>query len=48
MRRTSALTGLLGLVLLAFGIIGYALTSGGVARLFIFINLIGGAFALIG
>ena len=48
MRRTSALTGLLGLVLLAFGIIGYALTSGNVARLFIFINLIGGAFALIG
>src|SRR5215471_3998519 len=48
MRRTSALTGLLGLVLLAFGIIGYALTSGGVARLFIFINLIGGAFAIIG
>src|SRR5581483_11547292 len=48
MRRTSALTGLLGLVLLAFGIIGYALTSGSVARLFIFINLVGGAFALIG
>jgi ABC-type uncharacterized transport system involved in gliding motility auxiliary subunit len=48
MRRTTALTGLLGLVLLAFGIIGYALTSGGVARLFIFINLVGGAFALIG
>ncbi|MBV8453233.1 MAG: Gldg family protein, partial [Deltaproteobacteria bacterium] len=48
MRRTSALTGLLGLVLLAFGIIGYALTSGSFARLFIFINLIGGAFALIG
>jgi ABC-type uncharacterized transport system involved in gliding motility auxiliary subunit len=48
MRRTSALTGLLGLVLLAFGVIGYALTSGGVARLFIFINLVGGAFAVIG
>jgi ABC-type uncharacterized transport system involved in gliding motility auxiliary subunit len=48
MKRTTALTGLLGLVLVAFGIIGYALTSGGVARLFIFINLIGGAFALIG
>jgi ABC-type uncharacterized transport system involved in gliding motility auxiliary subunit len=48
MRRTSALTGLLGLVLLGFGIIGYALTGGSVARLFIFINLIGGAFALIG
>jgi ABC-type uncharacterized transport system involved in gliding motility auxiliary subunit len=48
MRRTSALTGLLGLVLLAFGIVGYALTSGGFARLFIFVNLIGGAFAIIG
>jgi ABC-type uncharacterized transport system involved in gliding motility auxiliary subunit len=48
MRRTSALTGLLGLVLLAFGIMGYALTSGGFARLFIFVNLIGGAFAIIG
>ena len=48
MRRTSALTGLLGLVLLAFGIIGYALTSGGIARLFILVNLIGGAFTLIG
>lgn len=48
MRRTSALAGLLGLVLLAFGVIGYALTSGGFARLFIFVNLIAGAFALIG
>ncbi|SRR5579875_217866 len=47
MKRTSALTGLLGLVLLAFGIIGYALTSGGVARLFISVNLIGGTFALV-
>jgi ABC-type uncharacterized transport system involved in gliding motility auxiliary subunit len=48
MRKTSALTGLLGLVLLAFGVVGYALTSGGFARLFIFVNLVGGAFALIG
>lgn len=48
MKRSSALTGLLGLVLLIFGLIGYALTSGGFARLFIFVNLIGGAFALIG
>ena len=48
MRRTSALTGLLGLVLLAFGIVGYALTSGGFARLFILLNLIGGAVGLIG
>src|SRR5579863_3735659 len=48
MRRTSALAGLLGIVLLSFGIIGYALTSGGFARLFIFVNLVAGAFALIG
>jgi ABC-type uncharacterized transport system involved in gliding motility auxiliary subunit len=48
MKRTSALTGLLGLVLLSFGIVGYALTSGGFARFFIFINLIGGAIAIIG
>lgn len=48
MRRTSALAGLLGIVLLAFGLIGYVLTSGGFARLFIFVNLLGGAFALIG
>jgi len=47
MRRTSALAGLLSLVLLAFGIIGYVLTSGGFARLFTFVNLIGGSFALI-
>src|SRR5579863_1261453 len=48
MRRTSALTGLIGIVLLSFGIIGYALTSGGFARLFIFVNVLGGAVALIG
>ncbi|HKV55071.1 MAG TPA: DUF4350 domain-containing protein [Candidatus Binataceae bacterium] len=48
MRRTSALTGLLGIVLLAFGILGYALTNGGFARMFIFINLVGGLFAIIG
>jgi ABC-type uncharacterized transport system involved in gliding motility auxiliary subunit len=48
MKRTSALAGLLGLVLLSFGIIGYALTSGGFAKLFIVVNLVLGAFALIG
>lgn len=48
MRRTSALTGLIGLVLLSFGIIGYALTNGSFARLFIFINVLGGAITLIG
>src|SRR5579883_187934 len=48
MRRSSALTGILGLVLLIFGLIGYALTSGGFARLYIFVNLIVGGFAVIG
>jgi ABC-type uncharacterized transport system involved in gliding motility auxiliary subunit len=48
MKRTSALAGLLGLVMLSFGIIGFALTSGGFARLFIFLNLVLGGFALIG
>ncbi len=47
MRRTSALAGLLSLVLLGFGIIGLVLVSGGFARLFAFVNLIAGAFALI-
>jgi gliding motility-associatede transport system auxiliary component len=48
MRRTSALTGLIGIVLLSFGVIGYALTSGSFARLFIFVNVLGGVIALIG
>jgi ABC-type uncharacterized transport system involved in gliding motility auxiliary subunit len=48
MRRTSALAGLLGIVLLSFGIIGYVLTSGGFARLFILINLFAGGIAIIG
>lgn len=48
MKRSSALTGLLGVVLLAFGLVGYALTSGGFARLFIFVNLLAGIFALVG
>lgn len=48
MKRSSALTGLLGLVLLSFGVIGYALTSGSFARFFIFVNLLGGAIAIIG
>jgi len=48
MKRTTGLAGLLGIVLLAFGIIGFGLVSGGFAGLFIFINLVGGAFALIG
>ena len=47
MRRTSALAGLLSLVLLGFGIVGLVLVSGGFARLFAFVNLIAGSFALI-
>lgn len=47
MRRTSALAGLLSLVLLGFGIIGFVLVSGGFARLFALVNLIAGGFALI-
>lgn len=46
MKRTSALSGLIGLVLLLFGTLGYLLTSGGFARLYIFINLLGALFAL--
>lgn len=48
MKRSSALSGLIGLVLLSFGTLGYVLTSGGFARLFIFVNLLGGLFAVIG
>src|SRR5215469_4644629 len=48
MKRSSALSGLIGLVLLSFGILGYALTSGGFAKLFIFVNLLGGFFAVVG
>ncbi|HXZ86977.1 MAG TPA: GldG family protein [Candidatus Binataceae bacterium] len=48
MKRSSALSGLIGLVLLSFGILGYVLTSGGFARLFIFVNVLGGLFAVTG
>jgi ABC-type uncharacterized transport system involved in gliding motility auxiliary subunit len=48
MKRSSALSGLIGIVLVSFGIIGYGLTAGGFARLFIFVNLLGGLFAVIG
>ena len=47
MRRTSALAGLLSLVLLGFGIVGFVLVRGGFARLFVFVNLVAGGFALI-
>ncbi len=48
MKRSSALSGLIGLVLLSFGALGYLLTAGSFARLFAGVNLIGGAIALIG
>lgn len=48
MKRSSALSGLIGLVLLLFGILGYLLTTGGFARLFIFVNVLGGLFAVVG
>lgn len=48
MKRSSALSGLIGLVLLSFGVLGYLLTSGAFARLFSGVNLIAGVIALIG
>jgi len=48
MKRSSALSGLIGLVLFSFGVLGYILTSGSFARLFAGVNLIFGIIALIG
>jgi gliding motility-associatede transport system auxiliary component len=48
MRRTAALTGLVGLVLIVFGLLAVLFTSGGFARFFSFINIAGGIIALIG
>jgi ABC-type uncharacterized transport system involved in gliding motility auxiliary subunit len=45
MRRSSALSGIIGLVLLAFGLMDYFIASG--FRLFVYVNLIGGLFAVI-
>jgi ABC-type uncharacterized transport system involved in gliding motility auxiliary subunit len=45
MRRSAALYGLLGLVLLAFGLIDYFISSG--FRLFVWVNLAGGVFAIV-
>lgn len=47
MKRSSALSGLIGLVLFSFGVLGYILTNGAFARLFAGVNLIAGAMALI-
>lgn len=45
MRRSAALYGILGLVLLAFGLVDYFIASG--FRLFVWVNLIGGLFAIV-
>jgi ABC-type uncharacterized transport system involved in gliding motility auxiliary subunit len=48
MKRSSALSGLIGLVLFSFGVLAYVFTSGSFARLFAGVNLIFGVIALIG
>jgi hypothetical protein len=48
MKRSSALSGLIGLVLFSFGVLAYVFTSGSFARLFAGVNLIFGLFALVG
>ena len=45
MRRSAALYGILGLVLLAFGLVDYFIASG--FRLFVWVNLLGGLFAIV-
>src|SRR6202795_4345394 len=45
MRRSAALYGILGLVLLAFGLVDYFISSG--FRLFVWVNLVGGIFAIV-
>ncbi len=45
MRRSAALYGILGLVLLTFGLVDYFISSG--FRLFVWVNLAGGVFALV-
>src|SRR6266478_304966 len=45
MRRSAALYGILGLVLLAFGLVDYFIAAG--FRLFVWVNLIGGLFAIV-
>ncbi|MGH7986205.1 MAG: GldG family protein [Candidatus Binataceae bacterium] len=48
MKRSSALAGVLGLVLLIFGLIGYFFTGGNFAKLYIFVNIFCGLLAIIG
>ena len=45
MRRSAALYGILGLVLLTFGLVDYFISSG--FRLFVWVNLVGGVFAIV-
>ena len=45
MRRSAALYGILGLVLLAFGLVDYFIAAG--FRLFVWVNLVGGLFAIV-
>src|SRR5258708_38726256 len=45
MRRSAALYGILGLVLLAFGLVDYFVAEG--FRLFVWVNLAGGIFAIV-
>ena len=48
MKRTSALSGIVGIIFLLFGALGYILTAGGFARLFSGVNLLAGVIALAG
>jgi len=48
MKRTSALSGIIGIIFLLFALLGYILTAGGFARLFSGVNLLAGAIAIAG
>src|SRR5271163_3923642 len=45
MRRSAALYGILGLVLLSFGLVDYFISTG--FRLFVWVNLVCGIFAIV-
>ncbi len=48
MKRTSALSGIIGIIFILFASFGYILTAGGFARLFSFVNLMAGIIAIAG
>ena len=48
MKRTSALSGIIGIIFLLFATFGYVLTAGGFARLFSGVNLLAGIIAVVG